>query len=305
MRSVQRDPRTPYLRAAYWQAAAMLIAVALAVGCEVFVPTPTYQATELPDDVTELFETAGDPASDTVWIYEQGGPIHELDAAGSVYDELGIYRGKEDIELAMAHQTLTLNHDLAARYRDLSLADLQAEVDVSVEILHRTIEHFRAQGKRVVVIGHSYGAFLVPRYLWRHGPDGADRYLIMAGRLDMPMVVVNAFLRGSSWYFPDAVTPAPPPPHPELTELTDRDHIETRIAAATGYDRYTERLAETDLRRVVYVFGTEDMAVGRLTAKEVDFLASRGARVIPVGGGHGSMFEDPRVIQKISVALQE
>ena len=74
----------------------------------------------------------------------------------------------------------------------------------------------------------------------------------MAGRLDMPMVVVNAFLRGSSWYFPDAVTPAPPPPHPE-----------------------------------------------------VDFLASRGARVIPVGGGHGSMFEDPRVIQKISVALQE
>ncbi len=280
----------------------MLIAVALAVGCEVFVPTPTYQATELPDDVTELFETAGDPASDTVWIYEQGGPIHELDAAGSVYDELGIYRGKEDIELAMAHQTLTLNHDLAARYRDLSLADLQAEVDVSVEILHRTIEHFRAQGKRVVVIGHSYGAFLIPRYLWRHGPDGADRYLIMAGRLDMPMVVVNAFLRGSSWYFPDAVTPAPPPPHPELT---DRDHIETRIAAATGYDRYTERLAETDLRRVVYVYGTEDMAVGRLTAKEVDFLAFRGARVIPVGGGHGSMFEDPRVIQKISVALQE
>ncbi len=71
----------------------MLIAVALAVGCKVFVPTPTYQATELPDDVTELFETAGDPASDTVWIYEQGGPIHELDAAGSVYDELGIYRG--------------------------------------------------------------------------------------------------------------------------------------------------------------------------------------------------------------------
>ncbi len=178
------------------------------------------------------------------------------------------------------------------------------EVDVSVEILHRTIEHFRAQGKRVVVIGHSYGAFLVPRYLWRHGPDGADRYLIMAGRLDMPMVVVNAFLRGSSWYFPDAVTPAPPPPlHPEFT---DRDHIETRIAAATGYDRYTERLAETDLRRVVYVYGTEDMAVGRLTAKEVDFLASRGARVIPVeGGGHGSMFEDSAVIQKISVALQE
>lgn len=306
--NVQQHWITPYRRDAIWQTAAILVAAALAVGCDVFLPPAPYQATELPDDVTELFETAGDPASDTVWIYEQGGPIHELDAAGSVYDELGIYRGKKDIELAMAHQTLTLNHDLAARWRDLSLADLQAEVDVSVEILHRTIEHFRAQGKRVVVIGHSYGAFLIPRYLWRHGPDGADRYLIMAGRLDMPMVVVNAFLRGSPWYFPDAVTPAPQqPPRPEfIDEFTDRDHIEMRIAAATGYDRYTERLAETDLRRVVYVYGTEDKSVGRMTAKELDFLASRGARVIPVeGGGHGSMFEDTAAIRQIAVALQE
>ena len=306
MISVQGNPRTPYRRADYWQTAAILVAAALAVGCEVFVPTPTYQATELPRDVTKLFETAGDLESNTVWIYEQGGPVHELDPAGSVYEEFGIYRAEEDIQLVMAHQTLTLNHDLAARYRDLSLADLQAEVDVGVEILHRTIEHFRAQGKRVVVIGHSYGAFLIPRYLWRHGPDAADRYLIMAGRLDMPMVVVNAFLRGTPWYFPDGVTPTPPPPHPDHPEPTDRDHIAWRIAAATGHDRYTERLAETDLRRVVYVYGTEDQAVGRLTAKEVDFLASRGARVITAeGGGHDSMFNDAAVIQQISFALQE
>ena len=302
MISVQGHLRTRYRQAGCWQTAAILVAAVLAVGCHVFVPTPTYQATELPVAVTELFETAGDSTSATVWIYEQGGPVHTLDDANIVYDELSIYRGEEDIELVTVHQTLTLNHDLADRYRDLSLADLQAEVDVGVEILHRTIEHFRAQGKRVVVIGHSYGAFLIPRYLWRHGPDAADRYLIMAGRLDMPMVVVNAFLRGSPWYFPDAVTPSPPPPHPEFT---DRDHIETRIAAATGYDRYTERLAETDLRRVVYVYGTEDTAVGRLTAKEVEFLASRGARVIPVEGGHGSMFYDSAAIQRISVALQE
>ena len=57
---------------------------------------------------------------------------------------------------------------------------------MSVEILHRTIEHFKAQGKRVVVVGHSYGAFLITRYLAIEGPDAADRYLIMAGRLDMP-----------------------------------------------------------------------------------------------------------------------
>ena len=72
---------------------------------------------------------------------------------------------REHIHLVQVHQTLTLNHDLASRYEELSLQDLTAEVDVSVEILHRAIRHFRAEEKRVVVLGHSYGAFLVTRYL--------------------------------------------------------------------------------------------------------------------------------------------
>ena len=293
---------------------AIVVAAVIFNGCELFLPTSPaselpdrrrpYQATTLPDDISKLFETAGDPDSGTVWIYEQGGPIHELDEVGLTYQEFSIYRGEAAIQFVAVHQTLTINHDLAARYRDLSLADLQAEVDVSVEILHRTIEHFQKQGKRVVVIGHSYGAFLIPRYLWRHGPDGADLWLLMAGRLDMPMEVVNGYLRGTPWYFPDAVKPAPAPV-PDEREVTDRDHIAARIAAATGYDRYTERLATTGLNRVVYVYGMKDQAVGRLSDHEVAFLISRGAQVIPVeGGGHGSMFEDPATVQKISEILR-
>ena len=96
----------------------------------------------------------------------------------------------------------------------MSFAELQAEVDVSIEILHRVIEHFKAQGKQVVVVGHSYGAFLTTRYLWRKGPDAADRYLVMAGRVDMQREVVDGVLAGQYYYFPDAVTPAPVPPYP-------------------------------------------------------------------------------------------
>ena len=51
-------------------------------------------------------------------------------------------------------------NDLVSRHLELSFEELQAEVDVSIEILHRVIEHFKAQGKQVVVVGHSYGAFL-------------------------------------------------------------------------------------------------------------------------------------------------
>ena len=123
-----------------------------------------------------------------------------------------------------AHQTLTLNPRLAARHARLSLAHLQAEVDVSVELLRRVIDHFKAQHKRVVVVGYPYGSFLVARYLALHGPDGADRYLLMAGRLDMPTEFVDGALAGMLYHFPNTVAA-------ELSDrrpTTDQESIELR-----------------------------------------------------------------------------
>ena len=289
-------------RLRYVRQLALVAAAVVIVSCEAFLPqeSESYRATELSEDVTELFEVhGGDPDSGTVWIYEQGGPIYDL--VGE-YESFSAYPGHRDIHFVQPHQTLTLNGDLAVRAEEYTLAELQAEVDVSVEILHRTIQHFRSQGKRVVVIGHSYGAFLIIRYLWQKPPESADRYLIMAGRLDMPEVVVNGFLNGQVYYFPDGITPV----DSGMRETTDRGLMEMRIAAATGHDRYTERLAERDLGRVIYVYGTEDEAVGRLTADEVDFLESRGAKVIVAeGGDHGSMFEDIDVVREITDTLQQ
>ena len=52
----------------------------LAVGCGAFVAEPGYRATQLPDDVTKLFEVqqlVANPDADTVWIFEEGRPAHE------------------------------------------------------------------------------------------------------------------------------------------------------------------------------------------------------------------------------------
>ena len=180
----------------------------------------------------------GIPDSDTVWIFAQGGPLHMLDPEGTRFSELPGTHG--DSSFVQVHQTLTLNHDLAERDAVWMLAELQAEVDVSVEILHRTIEHFKAQDKHVVVVGHSYGAFLVTRYLALKGPEAADQYLLMAGRLDMPEVVVKGFLAGTAVLVSERTDPKviPGQDHP-LFRKTDRELMEMRIAAATGHDRYT------------------------------------------------------------------
>ena len=278
----------------------VLLLLGALASCKAFIAERPYQATPLPADVTELFRVFGDTGADTVWIYEQGGPIHMLE-----HDPLHQFRhypGHAAVQFVQVHQTLTINHDLAGRFRERSLAELQAEVDVSVEILQRTIEHFKAQGKRVVVIGHSYGAFVTTRYLWRKGPAAADRYLIMAGRLDMPHVVVQGVLDGMLYYFPDAVHPAPAS---FLRPATERAALELRIMGATGHDRYTQRLAGADLSRVLYAYGREDMIVGRLTEDEERFLTSRGATVMAVQAGHASMFEDSEIARRIAAALHQ
>ena len=73
-----------------------------------------------------------------------------------------------------------------------------------------------------------------------------------------------------------------PPPTPTEPPPGARRHRLSRRRRATGHDRYTERLAGTDLSRVLYVYGNEDMIVGRLTDDEVGFLTSSGSRVLAV-----------------------
>ena len=114
----------------------------------------------------------------------------------------------------------------------------------------------------------------------------------MSGRLDMQREVVDGVLAGQYYYFPDAVNPAPVPPF--AVPITERQILELRIMGATGHDRYTERLAGTDLSRVLYVCGNEDMIVGRLTEDEVGFLSSSGSRVLAVQGGPRLDVRGPR-----------
>ena len=122
----------------------------------------------------------------------------------------------------------------------------------------------------------------------------------------MPEVVVKGFRDGIVYWFPDAIHPEPFPGQEFLPPKTRRARMEMRIAAATGHDRYTEMLLGRDLRRVIYVYGTNDVNVGRLTDAEVAFLESKRSTVIAVqDGDHRSMFDDPDVAQRISDALNE
>ena len=270
--------------------------------------------TSLPDDVTRLYETVpgGDPGADTVWLFSQGGPATELDSGADLTE----FPGHENRILVNVHQVQTLNPGLFDDRRLDSVARVRAEMDVSVEILDRVIRHFRARGKRVVLFSHSFGSFIVPRYLALKGPGGADRYVIMAGRLDIERKMYENRLSklhdGSTvaWYYEGGTTLtrfdlADDPDAPLVDGMLPRWlRMQAAFQGALGKHRYTRLLAGTDLSRVIYAYGTTDREIGRLTADETAFLESRGARVLAVEGGHSSMLDEPAATARIVELLE-
>lgn len=222
------------------------------------VVTRLIPLTTLPDDVTQLYrvEQGGDPAADTVWLFSQGGPTNALDER----EALTQFPGHQDRVLVSVHQVQTLNPDLFEDKRLDSVARVQAEMDVSVEILDRVIRHFKAQGKKVVVFSHSFGSFILPRYLALKGPGAADRYVIMAGRLDIERMMYESRLDmlnegGTEIYGYDddgttlisSTIDEVPDVMLENGMLPRSDRLELVFQGALGAHRYTRLLAGTDL----------------------------------------------------------
>ena len=97
--------------------------------------------TQLPDDVTELFETVegSDPNAGTVWVYSDGGPSAALETPES----LKRFGGFENRLVVNVHQAQTWNPALLDDPRLDSIEKVAVEMDVSVEILDRVIRHFK------------------------------------------------------------------------------------------------------------------------------------------------------------------
>ena len=268
-----------------------------------------YVLTMLPDDIEALWAViGGDANSDVVWLYEQGGPAGELrdpeelrtSPLGDLADEYEQATGTEPY-LVNVHQIQTYNPGLFERTDFAAVEQVQAEMNLSVEILDRAIRHFKAQGKEVVVIGSSFGAFVLPHYLALKGPGAADRYVIAAGRLDMNEAVYKDRLSKLHSDEPvvygfdeDGLTPV----RTGSSDVGDdgRLSIEQRMSlvfqGVFGRHRYTGLLKDTDLTKVIYAYGLYDEAVGRLTDREVGFLVSKKADIVAADGGHGSMLEN-------------
>ncbi|KAK3605026.1 hypothetical protein CHS0354_000691 [Potamilus streckersoni] len=123
----------------------------------------------------------------------------------------------------------------------------------TIDSVASIVKYFKEQGRKVFVIGVSYGAFLTQMFFWEAFSDGKQGSYDSNG--ENP--TLQSTLQG-----------------------TARERNMARLAAGVGYNRFTQRFANVDLSNVTYVYGTADEQLGKLTTKEVDFLKSKNANVI-------------------------
>ena len=262
----------------------LLLFTILFLSCEKEENAATYQSTVIATDATKLYKAEGNSDAATVWLYEQGGPIGKL-----VTGDLNNFPVPESDLKVYVHQTLTYNNDLYSK--ELTEAQGVLETAKNTEILHKVIQHFKSKGKKVIVIGHSYGAFVVTNYLADKGSEAADKYVIMAGRLDAEKALYEGLINKQYYYYPDFVTPTL---HPSTQPTNDNERMELFLAGIIGKNRYTQKLKSIDLSRVIYSWAYDDDALGRLTQKERDFLVQKNVTTYEIeSGGHGAMFESP------------
>ena len=255
----------------------------------------SYPETVLPQDTTKLWLQEGDESSDTVLILCQGGPDKflgvEIDGK-SVWRYLPAYKA---YQIAHLHQAQTLNPAMFDFMGAYTLEMAQHETRLSEEILLQTISYFQQRKKYIVVLGHSYGAFIVIRHL-ANSPIMADRYLISGGRLNAPTEMVEDHLKGLNGELKeDGKTYLPfSAPAYEGRFITPRMQkiyrVKQLLKAAIGQPRYTEQITHEDLSHISFIYAENDQNVGSLTEEEQNWLKARKAQLIATQDGHYHLY---------------
>jgi hypothetical protein len=232
---------------------------------------------DMPDIVGYYF---GNPASNTVIINAQGGP--ETTLFTNEFKEIFLNKGKINTDSIFAvniQQIQTLEPEKFEK-SDITFEQAIEYGKQNTKMLADAVNYFKAKRKKVIVVGISYGAFLVEDYLADYG-NVADEYFIMVGRLNMPKDIWIPFSKGKMIEFKDGV---------KFTKVKKQKEIVQRnmskIAAAYGHKRYMTLLKDIKMSNVVYAYGLTDEQVGRLSDLEINFLEQKNVKLLQGKGGH-------------------
>jgi len=226
------------------------------------------------EDISVVMEN---PGADTIIIGLHGGPTEMLETGD--FAEFGTIPNFSVVEI-MQYQHLNPS---VFTDSDITLEEAIACNDTTVAIVKKVINHYKNLDKTIVLIGVSFGAFILMEYLDDYGMDDLHRTLSILGRLDMPDIIWENFNNGyGAGFLNDGITPIVSP-----VQAPSSEWAFFKLLAGVGYNRYTDSLANLDLTRLMMAYGEIDEAVGQLTDEEIAFLENANATVLGAPLGHG------------------
>lgn len=255
-----------------------------------------YSPTVFLKDTTTLWIGEGSIESDTVLIAADGGPKNQLDYAYNGKTQWTYLPGFKNYYFANVHQSSTYNQDIFNWKNDFTLEDGIREVDNSSEMLYRTIKYFKDRNKYVIVVGHSYSAFVIPHYLATR-PSLADTYLITGGRLIADSLQTFYQLKGFNSGFeedgktlriPDTMAKRNPNRSDRYYKIRQAKEM---LKGGLSIHDFTKGLDTVDLTNLFFFYGLKDQNVGVPYDKELKFLQEKGAKVYGVDTDHYNIWK--------------
>lgn len=274
--------------------------------CDIATSYPGYSPLALSSDLAS-FKLEGYLNAETIVIFLQGGP------SDSTTDDYAQFL-EDDALVAYVLQTNVAKMGIV-KASDMTVEDARLEQQENLRLIHTAYTAIRAQfpEKRIVLAGHSMGAFLTLGYLAEYG-NNFDRVVAMAGRVDMPLDFVRRLAIGQNFLFDHVGDVSRYEETREVREVQKfgsylrtaySPNAESTLLAAVGLPRYSNLLENTDLSNMLYLYSARDEQVGGLNSQEIGFfLEDRGA-IVEEGGwhpdilGHSIMLADPKHLQRI------
>lgn len=246
-----------------------------------------------PNTDTSFWEVDNSEDNDTVLIFCEGGPKWDLDfkrIGKTIYRYIKNYK---DYTVVYVHQSQTLDKRIFEMKRNLTFEEAKKEKDKTTKMLKSAIDYYKGKGKEVIVIGKSYGAYVIQDYLSKY-PSKADKYFVNAGRLDINKEMTIQQLKGFNGVFAkDGLTYLPEDEKADTSEYSEQEMINYQkkqmLKAAYGSDNYIEKLKDIDLSNVTYFYGSVDENIGSLTQKEINFLKAKNVKIHTYKTDHSGM----------------
>ncbi|WP_299436445.1 hypothetical protein [uncultured Aquimarina sp.] len=241
-------------------------------------------------EIKDLIVFEGDENAPIVIVNAQSGADDELhrDDVEAIIQILG----STGFLAVNVHQAQTLNPSILDN-NDITLDQAINFNTESIEMLYKVIKYFKDDGRTVYVFGSSFGGLVTQGLIAKKGIDVADKYLIVANRLDIDEVIWEGLSEGRFGFFENGINPV-------VSPTPDEDVIErnsARIIAGFTMYRYTQLFnVFEDLSKITYVYGKTDEIVGRLTASEIEFMESKQITIIEGNGDHDQTTSGDNII---------